>query len=73
MFWHHLFGILRHNPGVFEHYISVCAHNEHFNEYRQIVRDEIEGQLAVYLATRQEVVDLPVVAPEVAPSLQTLS
>ncbi len=73
MFWHHLFGILRHNPAVFEHYISVCAHNEHFNEYRQIVRDEIEGQLAAYLSTRKEVVDLPVIAPESAPSLQPLS
>jgi radical SAM superfamily enzyme YgiQ (UPF0313 family) len=45
MFWHHLFGILKHNPGVFEHYLAVCAHNEHFLEYRQIVKDEIEAQL----------------------------
>jgi hypothetical protein len=28
----------------------VCAHNEHFLEYRQIVRDEIEAQLAEFLA-----------------------
>lgn len=73
MFWHHLFGILRHNPAVFEGYISVCAHNEHFNGYREIVRDEIEAQLAEYLATRQEeVIDLPV-AVEPTPSLQPLS
>jgi radical SAM superfamily enzyme YgiQ (UPF0313 family) len=51
-FWHHLFGILRHNPAVLEHYITVCAHNEHFLEYRQIVRDEIEQQLAEF--QRQE-------------------
>ena len=44
-FWHHLFGIFRHNPGVWEHYLTLCAHNEHFLEYRQIVRDEIERQL----------------------------
>ena len=49
-FWHHLFSILKRNPGVFEHYLSVCAHNEHFLEYRQIVRDEIEAQLAEFLA-----------------------
>ncbi len=55
MFWHHLFGILRHNPAVFEHYISVCAHNEHFLEYREIVRTEIEAQLAEFLAERPEV------------------
>lgn len=73
MFWHHLFGILRHNPAVFEGYISVCAHNEHFNGYREIVRDEIEAQLAEYLATRQEeVIDLPI-AVEPTPSLQPLS
>ena len=53
-FWHHLFSILKRNPGVLEHYISACAHNEHFLEYRQIVRDQIESQLAVYLAQGKE-------------------
>ncbi len=47
-FWHHFFSMLRRNPEVFEHYITVCAHNEHFLEYRQIVRDEISEQLAEY-------------------------
>lgn len=47
-FWHHLFGIFRHNPAVWEHYLTVCAHNEHFLEYRQIVRDEIQNQLALF-------------------------
>jgi len=51
-FWHHLLGILWHNPAVWEHYLTVCAHNEHFLEYRQIVRDEIEKQLAEF--QRQE-------------------
>ena len=45
-FWHHLFSIFKHNPGVWEHYLTMCAHNEHFLEYRQIVRDRIEKQLA---------------------------
>ncbi|NEQ88125.1 MAG: DUF4070 domain-containing protein, partial [Moorea sp. SIO2I5] len=40
-----LFGIFRHNPAVWEHYLTLCAHNEHFLEYRQIVRDEIGRQL----------------------------
>lgn len=44
-FWHHLFGILRHNPAVWEHYLTVCAHNEHFLEYRDIVTAEITQQL----------------------------
>jgi radical SAM superfamily enzyme YgiQ (UPF0313 family) len=50
MFWHHLFSIIKHNPKVWDHYISVCAHNEHFMEYRQIVRDEIEAQIAEFHA-----------------------
>ncbi|WP_199248209.1 B12-binding domain-containing radical SAM protein [[Phormidium] sp. ETS-05] len=52
VFWRNLFGILRHNPQVFSYYIVVCAHNEHFLEYRQIVRDEIQAQLADYLASK---------------------
>jgi len=53
-FWHHLFSIIKRNPAVWEHYITVCAHNEHFLEYRQIVRDEIEGQVAEFLAQQVE-------------------
>jgi hypothetical protein len=49
-FWHHLFSIIKHNPGVWENYLTVCAHNEHFLEYRQIVREEIEAQLDDFLA-----------------------
>jgi radical SAM superfamily enzyme YgiQ (UPF0313 family) len=53
-FWHHLFSIIKRNPGVAEHYLSACSHNEHFLEYRQIVRDQIESQLAEYLAQGAE-------------------
>jgi radical SAM superfamily enzyme YgiQ (UPF0313 family) len=49
-FWHHLFGILKHNPAVWEHYLTLCAHNEHFLHYRQIVRGEIETRLAEFQA-----------------------
>jgi len=52
MFWSHLIGILRHNPKWWDNYLSVCAHSEHFLEYRQIVRDEIEAQLAQHLAAQ---------------------
>ncbi|WP_414551325.1 B12-binding domain-containing radical SAM protein [Anabaena sp. CCY 0017] len=61
-FWHHLFSILKRNPGVLEHYISVCAHNEHFLEYRQIVREQIESQVAAYLAQGKEEPYVPVPA-----------
>lgn len=53
-FWHHLFSIFKHNPEVWEHYITVCAHNEHFLEYRQIVRNQIEAQLAEFLANEKK-------------------
>lgn len=45
-FWHHLFSIMVHNPAVWEHYLTICAHNEHFLQYRQVVKQEIEQQLA---------------------------
>jgi radical SAM superfamily enzyme YgiQ (UPF0313 family) len=51
-FWLNLVGILRHNPGVLQHYLGICALGEHFLEYRQLVRDQIEAQLADYLASQ---------------------
>jgi radical SAM superfamily enzyme YgiQ (UPF0313 family) len=53
-FWHHLFSIIKRNPRVAEHYLIACAHNEHFLEYRQIVREQIEAQLSEYLAQGAE-------------------
>ncbi len=47
-FWHHLFSIIKRNPGVWEHYLTVCAHAEHFINFRQLVREQIEAQLAEY-------------------------
>ena len=52
-FWHHLLSILRENPGVWEHYLTLCAHNEHFLEYRQIVRHQIEQQLLEFQLQEQ--------------------
>lgn len=51
-FWSQLFSILRHNPGVLESYLINCGLMEHFIEYRQIVRDEIEAQLDQYLVNK---------------------
>ncbi len=44
-FWHHLFSIIKNNPSQWDHYLTVCAHNEHFLDYRQVVREEIETQV----------------------------
>lgn len=58
IFWHHLFHILIKNPAVAEQYLAVCAHNEHFMEYRDIVRDQIEAQLAELEPAQPEEVKL---------------
>lgn len=70
-FWHHMFGILRHNPRVWEHYIAVCALSEHFLEYRQIVRDQIESQLAEYLAEESRLKAQPL--PEDDPVIRAIA
>lgn len=57
-FWQQLFSIIRHNPGVFKHYLTNCAHLEHFVDYRQIVRNEIESQLSKYLLTSSKTSEL---------------
>jgi hypothetical protein len=45
----------KHNPGGISSYLAVCAQIEHFLEYRQIVRDEIEAQVAEFLKAEAEV------------------
>lgn len=52
-FWLNLIGIFKHNPRVWEHYLTVCAQIEHFVVYRSIVRDEIEAQLQEFLAQEE--------------------
>lgn len=54
-FWHQLFLIIWHNPGVFMHYLNLCGQGEHFIEYRQIVRNEIEAQLADFTALKSKI------------------
>ena len=49
-FWWNGFRIFRYNPRVWDHYFATCALSEHFLEYRQIVREQLEGQLANHLA-----------------------
>jgi radical SAM superfamily enzyme YgiQ (UPF0313 family) len=49
-FWRNLWNLYRCNPGGISSYLGVCAQIEHFLEYREIVRHEIETQLAEYLA-----------------------
>ncbi|MBF2097445.1 MAG: DUF4070 domain-containing protein, partial [Gloeomargaritaceae cyanobacterium C42_A2020_066] len=54
LFWHHLFHLLVVKPQVVEQYLAVCAHNEHFMEYRDIVQQQIQSQLAAYRAAQTD-------------------
>ncbi|MCY7391283.1 MAG: DUF4070 domain-containing protein, partial [Leptolyngbyaceae cyanobacterium CAN_BIN12] len=49
MFWRYLWGMYRHNRGGLSSYLSTCAQIEHFVEYREIVRREIEAQVVEFL------------------------
>jgi hypothetical protein len=49
-FWRNFFSMYRHNPGGLSSYLSTCAQIEHFLEYRQIVKEQIESQLTEFLA-----------------------
>ena len=44
-FWRYMIGMARQNPALLEQFLVVLAHNEHFQEYRSIVRREIKEQL----------------------------
>ncbi len=46
LFWQQLIRLLRNHPQAFVHYLTVCAHAEHFLEFRALVRHQIEDQLA---------------------------
>jgi radical SAM superfamily enzyme YgiQ (UPF0313 family) len=49
-FWRNLFSMYRHNPGGLSSYLAVCAQIEHFLEYRELVKEQIEAQLAEFMA-----------------------
>ena len=67
-FWRQLFSIQRRNPGVLVHYLSTCATLEHFLEYRPIVRDSINAQLAEHLAIAAESEAQPLSTKEPTPA-----
>ncbi|HYP03591.1 MAG TPA: DUF4070 domain-containing protein, partial [Cyanobium sp.] len=45
-FWRSLATIARRNPDNLEQFLVTLAHNEHFQEYRAVVTQEIKEQLA---------------------------
>ena len=49
-FWWYLLQMFIHNRRGIPSYLGVCAQAEHFLEYRELVKNNIEQQLAQYLA-----------------------
>jgi radical SAM superfamily enzyme YgiQ (UPF0313 family) len=49
-FWHHFLSVLRHNPKLWIKFLITCAYGEHFMVYREVVRHQLEKQLADFLA-----------------------
>ncbi|MGD1943815.1 MAG: B12-binding domain-containing radical SAM protein [Leptolyngbyaceae cyanobacterium] len=53
-FWGNLAVILWRYPNVAANYLSVCAQAEHFLDFREMVRANIETQLEAFLAQKRE-------------------
>ena len=53
-FWYNMIRIYLRSPRLVPLYFISCAYIEHFTEYRQMVRDKINTQLAAYLTTKKE-------------------
>jgi radical SAM superfamily enzyme YgiQ (UPF0313 family) len=47
-FWRYLWWMFRHNRGGVGSYLGLCAYIEHFLPYRELVKQQIQAQLAVY-------------------------
>jgi radical SAM superfamily enzyme YgiQ (UPF0313 family) len=47
-FWRYLWQMARHNRGGVGSYLGLCAYIEHFLPYRELVKEQISTQLAVY-------------------------
>jgi radical SAM superfamily enzyme YgiQ (UPF0313 family) len=45
-FWHNLLTLVRRHASLIDHYLTACAQLEHFLEYREVVRERINTQLA---------------------------
>ncbi|NES82241.1 MAG: DUF4070 domain-containing protein, partial [Moorea sp. SIO2B7] len=65
-FWKSLFKLIQQKPKVVGSFFVLCAYAEHFLEYRQIVRDQIEAQLAEFMTNKPA--PLPAKNEEVAVS-----
>ncbi len=59
LFWRNLIQVLLKKPRQLEIYLTLCAYLEHFTEYRFIVREQINTQLANYIASKPATEKVP--------------
>jgi radical SAM superfamily enzyme YgiQ (UPF0313 family) len=68
-FWRNLWSMYKLNPGGVSSYLGTCAQIEHFLEYRDIVRTEIQAQVEEFLIDEAKIkaaaASAPVAAVEV--------
>ncbi len=64
-FWRQMVSVARRKPQYFTLYLALCAQNEHFLEYRDLVTREIQAQV---LDRREEVFVKPVIEPHTSVS-----
>ena len=55
LFWRNLIQVLIKKPRQLESYLTLCAYLEHFVEYRFIVKEQINIQLANYIASQPKI------------------
>jgi radical SAM superfamily enzyme YgiQ (UPF0313 family) len=69
-FWRYLWWMFRHNRGGVGSYLGLCAYIEHFLPYRELVKQQIQAQLAVYQERERvlaaEVAEAQVPGPKLA-------
>jgi radical SAM superfamily enzyme YgiQ (UPF0313 family) len=44
-FWHHAVSIACRNRRVWDHYLTLCAHNEHFLVFRDTIQRDVAAQI----------------------------
>lgn len=62
-FWGNLISLLWQYPEIVPNYLGVCAQAEHFVDFRETVKQQIEAQLAEYLAHQAQLEQTQAEAP----------
>lgn len=70
-FWRYLWWMFRHNRGGVGSYLGLCAYIEHFLPYREMVKEQIRAQLAVYQERERVLAAQAAETSEAAPRLAT--